>query len=267
MLFTFTTGVLFMGIAVLSAILPLYLQSYGTAFPSVFMMTGVAFFFSLLSLRQTHLVVGMGYKWFCKGTSLGIRSLSALAYEAFEKKDKKGTEYLLGALLMFQEYLRGHQLKNEDSENTIGTIRCFYIFKSEIPYETLQELALVLEQFPSVESLPEALITFNESSAVKSLTTLKSIRKPNRAPIEWIAAIASIITALSFVPESTRTLVLGYLGSIWSVTSIQILVGFFFFGAAMIVASMDGDYRFNPIREYLDEREKNKKMRVQPQTD
>lgn len=266
MLFTYTSGVLFMGIAVLIAMVPLYLQGYGTTFPSVFMMTGVSLFFSLLGLWCTHLVVGMGYKWFCKGRSLGIASLSALAYQALEKKRITGTEYLLDALLMFREYLRSHQLKNEELEKAIGTIRCFHVLKSEIPYETLQALALVLERFPSVESLPEALITFNESSAIKSLTTFKSIQKAGRAPIEWIVAIASIITALSFVPESTRALVLGYLGSIWSVDSIQVLVGFFFFGVAAIIASMDGDYRINPIREYLDARDENKKTCVQLQT-
>jgi hypothetical protein len=245
--------------------IPLLVQSYGIVFPSVFMLTSVAFLLSLLGLWETQLVIGMGYKWFCKGTFLGIQSLSSLAFEAFKKKRIRGTRYLLNALLMSQEYLRHYGLKNEELEKTIGTIRCFYILKSEIPYETLQALALVLEHFPSIESLPEALITFNESSAVKALTTFKSIQKTRRAPIEWIIAIASIITALSFVPESTRTLFLGYLGSVWTVDSIQFFVGIFFFIVAAIITSTDSDYRINPIREYLDTREEKKKTCVQPQ--
>jgi len=258
MLFTYTSGPLFLGIAILIAMIPLYLQGYGTEFPSVFMMTGISLLFSLLGLWWTQLVVGMGYKWFCKGTSLGIESLSSLAYQAFEKKRIKGIGYLLKALLMVQEYLRSHQLKNEELEKAIVTLRCFYVLKSEIPFETLEALALVLERFPSIESLPEALTSFNESEAIKSLTTFKSIQKANRAPIEWIIAIASIIAALSFVPESTRAIVLGYLGSAWSIDSIQVLVGLFFFGAAGIIAFMDEDYRINPIRGYLDTRSENK---------
>lgn len=113
-LFTYISNALFMVIAVLCVMIPLLVQDYNTAFPLVFMLTGVAFLLSLLGLWQTHSVIGMGYKWFYKGTFLGIQSLSSLAFEAFQKKRIKGTKYLLDALLMFQEYLRRHgsRMKN-----------------------------------------------------------------------------------------------------------------------------------------------------------
>jgi hypothetical protein len=254
MLFSYVTSSVFIGTAIFSVIVPFYLHAYDQSLPTVIMLTGVTLFLSIIGLWHTHLIVGMGYKWFCKGTSLGIQSLSALGYEAFEKKDSRGIEYLLDALRMFQEYLRRQQLENEELNKAIGIMGCFNIFKSEIPYETLQALSLVMERFPSVESLPGALSTFNSSKEVEALTTFKAVQKTGRPPIEWILVIASVLAALTFVPESTRTVALGYLQSILSVASIQISVGIFFFASAAIVGSLDADLRISPVAKYLESR-------------
>jgi hypothetical protein len=205
----------------------LYFISYKSSFPIVFLLTGIALFFSVMALWFANRLIGMGYRWFCKGGFLGIESFSALAYQSFEKKSTKGISYLLSSLTMFQDHLKRNELENKELLQAIKTLRCFYVFKFEIPFVDLKELAFSAERLPSIESFDNALSKFNTCQTVDWSKNFQAIELKRRPPFEWIGAIAAIIAAFTFVPESTRSVVLGYLSQ-WSNDNILFVIGVFF---------------------------------------
>jgi hypothetical protein len=227
----------------------LYYPIDNSALATQFMVTVTTVFFSVIGMWGINRVIGMGYKWLLKGEFLGIISFSGRAGGLFSDKNPKGIWYLLSALLMFQEHLKRHRLENEQLTRTISILRSIYVFRFKIPYEDLRELAFATARLPSIESFESALSTFNASQTMKWADNFKSIENKKRAPIEWVAAVAAIIAALTFLPESTRTVALSYVTS-WSVTNIFVLIGFSFFFTTAVMFLLDREYRANPLKDY-----------------
>jgi len=131
-------------------------------------------------LWYLHLIVGMGYRWFSKGTSLGIQSFSSLAYQCLWKKERKGIVYLSKTLLLLEDLLKHDELELKTLDSTIRTVKCLLCFKSNIPYDRLQMLAMELKKFPSFKHTPRCLMTFNNDTTVKwtkDFTDTESLKK------------------------------------------------------------------------------------------
>lgn len=246
--FTYMASVFFLLLAIICAYLPLAIEAYKNAAPAIVMLTGIALFTSVMGLWFAHKLLGMEYKWFCKSGFLGIQSYSANAYEDFSKENGRGIGYLLRALTNFQGHLKRNQLKNDELETTIKILRCIYVFKFQVPYDDLKELAFAAERLPSIESFDSALLEFNKCQAISWSKDFQAIDVKKRPPFEWIAGIAALLAAFTFVPETTRSTILGYLGQ-WSTDNFLFILGFAFILGVSIMVSIDSEYRINPLRD------------------
>lgn len=202
---------------------------------------------SIIGLWFLHSIIGMGYRWFCKGTTLGIRSLTSFALQYFRNKERKGIEYLLKALLLLRDSLKHEELKLEPLNRIIKAARCLLKFESNIPYRSLQTLATELKLFPSVEQLPKAFSTFNIDSKVQWTDGFTMIDRTKRKITEWIIIIAAVLSGLTFLPETARDTLLEILQSTGSTENIQFITGFFLLVVIMYISSLIGTFYLSPL--------------------
>ena len=246
-LFTFSISNVYPWVAVISSMTPLFLADYVSSFPMIFMSTWIILLFCLIGLWSLHLTIGMGYRWFCKGTELGIRSFSSSAIHHLRKKESKGIEYLLKALLSLKDLLKHEKLELQELDDTIKASTCIQEFESEIPYDLFQEVAQELKRFPSVENLPKALLTFTRSRNIQWTNRFSLAKKTKRPVLEILVVVASVLSGLTFLPETTRQALLEILQSVGSADNVQIILGFFLLVVNFYVSSLIGDYLLNPF--------------------
>jgi hypothetical protein len=245
--FTFSVGKVYPVVTFIASVAPLYLGSSESAFSTNLMLTWALFLFSIIGLWGLHLWIGMGYRWLCKGTSIGIRSFSGAALYYLEKKDQKGTKYLQTALLLLRDFLAYEELKLEELNNTLKAVRCFLRLESEIPYERLQIVALELTRFPSVERLPLVLSQFTRNPKVEWTGSLAVTEKTKRTTLEVVVVIATVLSGLTFLPETARNALLATLQSVGTLENIQIIIGGFLVIVTGYIISLIGAYYLDPL--------------------
>jgi len=154
-------------ISTLALIIPGFLNATPEIFSSILIVVSITSLLSICGLWCLHFIIGMGYNWSIKGTSLSIRAFSSLAIYYFENKNEKGMAFLLKSLYLLRDYLRDRMFKIRELDTTIKTLNCLLAFPSRIPYNKLKRLAEVINRYPSVEDLPDTLSNFNKSQEVK----------------------------------------------------------------------------------------------------
>jgi len=245
--FTFTISRIYPIVTIISSFTPLILVPYVNSFPTTLLFASMIFLFSIIGLWSLHLIIGMGYRWFCKGTTIGIRSFSGFALQRLRNKDRKGIAYLLKAFLLLKDCLKHEELELQELNNTIKATRCFLQFQSEIPYDSLQMLAQELKRFPSMEHLPRALSTFNRDRKVQWTGSFTVTERTKRTFLELIVVIAAILSGLTFLPETTRSTLFEVLQSVGSAENIQVIMGFFLLVVTAYISSLIGTYYMNPL--------------------
>lgn len=245
--FTFSVGKVYPIVAFVASVAPLYLGSSASAFPTNLMLTWALFLFCIIGLWGLHMWIGMGYRWLCKGTSIGIRSFSDAALHYLEKKDSKGIEYLQTALLLLQDFLAYEELELYELKDTLKAVRCFLRLKSEIPYESLRTVALELARFPSVERLPLVLSQFTRNAKVEWTQGLTVTEKTKRTTLEVIVVIATVLSGLTFLPETARNVLLATLQTVGTPENIQTIFGGFLVIVTAYVISQIGAYYLDPL--------------------
>jgi len=244
---TFTVGNVYPYIALISSVTPLFSVTHANLFPTTFMLAWMIFLFAIISLWSLHLIIGMGYRWFCKGTAVGIQSFSDFALQYLKNKERKGIAYLLKAFLLFKECLKHEELELQELNNTIKATRCFLQFQSKIPYDRLQKLAIELKRYPSIEQLPRIFSTFNRSKKVQWTEDFTTIERKRRTILELVVIVAVVLSGLTFFPETARNTLLGILQSVGSAENIQIIVGFFLIAVTAYISSLIRPYALNPF--------------------
>jgi len=246
-LFTFTSGDVYIYTALFSSFAPLLSPNHASFFPMTFMAAWMILLLSTIGLWALHLIIGMGYRWFCRGTTLGIRSFSAVALQHLRNKDYKGMEYLLKAFLLFKDCLKHEELELQELNNAIRTTRCFLHFQTKIPFDNLQKLALELKEYPSIERLPKTLSTFNRSKQVQWTGKFTTIERKKRTILELVVIVAVVLSGLTFFPETARSTLLEILQSVGSVENMQIIMGFFLVFVTVYISSLIRPYALNPF--------------------
>ena len=243
--FTFFISQIFPIVAGISSVAPIFLVPFVNAFPMTLMSASMILLLCIIGLWSLHLIIGMGYRWFCKGTTIGIRSFSALALQHLRNKERKGIASLLKASLLLRDCLKHEELELQELNDAIKAIKCFLQFKSNIPYDSLQKLTLQLKRFPSIEHLPTTLSTFNRSKKVQWTRKFTVTEKTKRKVQGLIVAIAAILSGLTFLPETTRTALFEILQSVGSTNNIQVIMGLFFLVVSAYILSLIGPYTLN----------------------
>ena len=245
--FTFTLSQIIPLVTVISSFIPLFSATYVNSFATNFMFTWMISFFSIVGLWSLNLIIGMGYHWFCKGTTLGIQSFSSFALQRLKRKERKGIAHLLKSLLLLKDCLKHEELELQELNNAMNATRCFLKFQSEIPYDKLEMLALELKRFPSMEHLPRALSTFNRSSKVRWTRSFTATERTKRTVLQLIVVIAAILSGLTFLPETTRTTLFEVLQSVGTAENIQAIMGFLLFFATAYILSLIKTYDLHPL--------------------
>lgn len=245
--FTFTIGRVYPIFALISSMAPMFLDTSVSDFAMTFMFAWMILFFCILGLWFLHLIVGIGYQWFCKGTAIGIRSFSSLALQCLKNKKHKGFTHLLKAFLMLKDCFKHEKLELQTLNNAIRTIRCLVQFESTVPYNSLQTLAMELKNFPSIEHLPRALSTFNRSKKIQWTKDFTTIETRKKNILELIVIIATILAGLTFLPETARSTLLEILQSAGSAENIQFLIGFFLLLVVGYISTLVETHYLSPI--------------------
>lgn len=245
--FTYFISQVYPLVTVISSVSPIFLVPFVGAFPSTLMLASMMLLFSIIGLWFLHLMIGMGYRWFCKGTSIGIRSFSALALQHLRNKERKGIAFLLKAFLLLRDCLKYEELELQELNNAIKAIKCFRKFKSNIPYDSLQKLTVELERFPSIEHLPRALSAFNDSKEVQWTRKFTATEKTKIKVERLIVAIAAILSGLTFLPETTRSALFEILQSVGSADNIMVIMGFFLLFVSAYISSLTAPYALRPL--------------------
>ena len=162
-------------------------------------------------------------------------------------RDPKGITYLRKALLMLKNNFGHENLELEELNSTIKALKCFAEFESEIPYDSLQTLALELKRFPSIEHLPKVLSTLNESPKVRWTGRFTVLEKTRRKLLELIVVVAAVLSGLTFLPETIRNTLVEILQSVGSVENIQLIMGFVLVATMLYITSRIGTYDLNPF--------------------
>ena len=246
-LFTSIIGRIYPWIALIASLIPLFSVAHINRFPTTFMFVWIILLFSVIGLWSLHLIIGMGYRWLCKGTTLGIQSFSVFALQHLKNKQRKGIAYLLKAFLLLKDCLKHEELELKELNNAIKAARCFLQFQSKIPYEHLQMLALELKRFPSMEHLPRTLSTFNRNPKVKWTESFTETKRTKRKVLELIVVIATVLSGLTFLPETTRSTLLEILQSVGSAENIETAMGFFLFAVTVHISSLAATYYLTPF--------------------
>ena len=246
-LLTFTVGRILTYITLFSSVIPMFVTDLAESFPTNFMLSWMILLFSIISLHFLHLIVGMGYRWFGQGTTLGIQSFSSVALKFLRKEERKGIVYMQKALLLLKKLLKHEELEITELNNTMKATRCFLHFKCDTPYDALCKLALELKKFPLMEHLPEALSTFNKNLNVKWTEKLKETERSKRTALELIVVIAAVLSGLTFLPETTRNVLFEILRSVGSAENIQVAMGFLLVIAVAYILSLVGSYYLSPF--------------------
>lgn len=151
------------------------------------------------------------------------------------------------AFLLLKDCLKHEKLELQELNNAIKSLKCFLQFQSKIPYDALQVLALALKRFPSMEHMTKALSTFNTNSKVKWTESFTESERIRKGVLELIIAIAAILSALTFLPETARSTLLEILRSVGSIENIQTIVGFFLLGVVVMISSLAATYHLTPF--------------------
>lgn len=246
-LFTFIIANVYPWITVLSSMTPLFSATYVEFFPIVFLFSWVILLFSILGLWCLHVCIGMGYRWFCRGTVLGVQSYSNFALQHLRNKKQKGIEYLLKALLLLKDYLEQEELEHEELNKTIIATRCSLQFQSDIPYDKLHKLASEVKKFPTLEHLPRVLSNFNRSKKVQWTEGFGIKQKRKRTALEVAVTIAAVLSGLTFLPETARNALFEILQSLGSSENVQVIMGGFLMVVTFHISSLTESYRLSPF--------------------
>ena len=245
--FTFIFNQIYFPVAIISSVIPLFSATYVKSFAINFMVTWMISLFSIIGLWSLNKIIGMGYRWFCKGTALGIRSFSIFALQRLRNKEHKGILYLLKALLLLKDCLKYEELELQELNDTIKATKCLQIFQSEIPYDSLQMLALELKRYPSMEHLPQALSAFSRSSKVQWTSSFALTGRTKRTVVQLIVVIAAILSGLTFLPETTRRTLFEVLQSVGTRENMQVFMGVLLLVVIAYISSLTGAYYLNPF--------------------
>jgi hypothetical protein len=235
-------------IAVGSLVVALYYPATSSRFPEVFMLTWMIVFLDLITLWFFHSILGMGYEWFCKGTKVGIFSLSFAASKELKNKKSVGMQHLIKALLMFRDFLQREQLELKAVDDTIKIVRCLLLFKSKIPYNTLRKVSRELDRFPFVEKLPSVLTSFSAQASVGWASAFCTKQMKGRTLLEYVLVAATVLTSLTFIPEESRKALLDTLQTLSSSGNVMLIIGTFFLFIMIYIQSQDTSYRLG-LRE------------------
>ena len=246
-LFTSAIGNIYPLVAVISSMTPLFVADFVHLFPETWLFAWMISLFSIIGLWALHLIIGMGYRWFCKGTMIGIQSFTSLAIQHLRNKQRKGIAYLLKAFLLLRDCLKHEELELQELNDAIKATRCFLQFKSEIPYDSLEMVAVELERFPSLEHLPRALSTFNRSTSVQWTGRFAVTQRTKRSVLELLVIVATVLSGLTFLPETTRSSLLEILQSAGSTQNIQIVMGFFLLIVTVYISMLVEPYKLSPF--------------------
>lgn len=252
--FTVTINKIYPLVAFISSFVPLFLVTYINSFPTNFMLSWALFLFSIIGLWSLHLIIGRGYRWPCKGTSMGIQSFSSFALQRLRNKDRKGIKYLLQALLLLKENLKHRALKLQELNNAIKTARCYLQFQAEIPYDSLRMLASELKRFPSFEHLPRTLSIFSYEPKAQWTIKFTSVEETKKPILQWIIILATVLAGLAtFLPEIAKSTLLEILQSAGSAENIQIVIGLILLFVTSHISSLTRTYYLDPleVRRFL----------------
>lgn len=244
-LFTNVSSSFYPIIGVVSSFAPLFVPAISDQFPIVFMLTWMTVFLDIIALWFCHMVLGMGYNWFCKGTGIGISSLSFAASKELQSRKPAGIRHLLQALLWLRDCLGREQLNLRTIDETIKVARCLLLFKEKIPYSDLLAISKELNKYPKIEEFPRTLVSFNAQTSVQWAHSFGTAERNRRTPLEYIIAVATILTALTFVPEAARNTLFGILQSLGSPGNVMIIIGAFFISIIVYLSNRDEPYHLS----------------------
>jgi len=247
-LFT-TTNKICIALGVISSFGPLFLVPTSTAFPTSFMVTWMIVSFTIVGLQRLFVLVGMGYRWFCKGRVLGTQSFADVAIKYLRRKEREGIAYLQRACHLLRRNLEYGNLELPELNTTIKIVRCLLSFRSEIPYDCLQMVASELKKTPNLECLPKTLSIFNESPHVRWTETFCEVKERKRRIQELIIIIIMLASAFATIlPENSKMVLIETLSSIGSVENIVFLAGFVLMVVTTHIVSLDESFHLGPLK-------------------